>query len=366
MLAELLIRRKGDAPGAPPFFRKTFDAPIITIGSEATASLRLSGSQIAPEQAIIIHEDGQMLLINRAEGTILRGERLAREIRRPLKDGDLLHIGEYVISVLLKEAARHAHENVSPESRPAKVPPAGEETFGLQGRRNMPSSPLKPNDLPIPAPASPNGGDAPRNFAAILDSLRTEEDSFYFLVEGGLEHNQRIAIEDAETTLGWDESGQHLSFDPAKVATKRAVLRKDWSGVVVESQGLGMVVVNGEPVESARRLHNGDRLMIVPTGTTAAQHQSILIFHEPASLMVLDSLLPQKLPPPVTLDAPGEPAASLEHDVNPVPAATRRARQRIFHPGQKYFGYFTVLEILLMMAGTLVAAMLIFLVLEYS
>src|SRR3712207_8113641 len=51
---------------------------------------------------------------------------------------------------------------------------------------------------------SPQG----RSFAAILDSLRTEEDSFYFVVESAAGQSRRVRLEAAETMIGWDETGR--------------------------------------------------------------------------------------------------------------------------------------------------------------
>jgi hypothetical protein len=148
-------------------------------------------------------------------------------------------------------------------------------------------------------------------------------------------------------------------------------MRKDWSGVIIETQGVGMVAVNGEPVESVRRLRDGDRLMLIPTAQTAAQNNCILIFHEPASLVVLDTLLPQKLPPPVSLQPPAEMAAQLARtSQSALPVATTQAQtvtMRSSWPSSdhRFFGYFTLYEVLIMIAGTLFTAALVFLVLEY-
>jgi hypothetical protein len=79
---------------------------------------------------------------------------------------------------------------------------------------------------------------------------------------------------------------------------------------------------------------------------------------------VLDSLLPQQqtpAPPAKPLAAGGaadasslvrQPPAALEAKAGPAPAERR------------YFGYFTPLEVLVMMVGTLVTAAIIFIILE--
>lgn len=367
MSTQLIIRRHGDAPDAAPLDQRTFDGPIITIGSDAAASLTLPGARIAPEQAIVINEDGHLLLISRADGTLLNDEPLARETRRPLADGDRLRLGDYVIIFRLTGAAPAA-------------PGEGLTAAALSDaqRRRSGDAPTRLAETPPPSPQSPaaprataappaNGEDgAQRNFAAILDSLRTEEDSFYFLVEGGADDGRRVPIGGAELPLGWDISGQKITFDAAAVSAPRAVVRKDWSGVAVQAHSAGMVVVNGELVESTRRLRNNDRLMIVPTATTAAQNQAFLVFHEPASLVVLDSLLPQKMPPPVLLPSPAEMAASLAQAApSSVPAVVPAGGAKPPGTPRRVFGFFTPSEILMMLVGTLALAVLVFLLLEY-
>lgn len=355
MTTKLVIKRRGDGPAAPPLAERILSEPLITIGSDAAASLRLNGSGVAPEQSVIISEDDQMLLINRAEGTVLNDETLAREARRPLVHGDRLGIGDYFIYFISADDGVAA-QTESTARATTRLAPLREET----------QTPSADNASVQPAA---NREAEPRNFAAILDSLRTEEDSFYLLVEGGPRHGQRIVIESKELPLGWNATGQELCFDAAAVVAARALLRKDWSGVVVQSLGAGMVAVNGEAVENTRHLNNGDRIIIVPTAVTNSQNHVILIFHEPASLVVLDSLLPQKLPPPVAApgpDAQADANLALTSQTTAQAMAAARSRPRIFSAERRFFGYFTLMEVLLMLTGTLVTAVLIFLVLEYS
>ena len=106
--------------------------------------------------------------------------------------------------------------------------------------------------------------------------------------------------------------------------------------------------------------------MIVPTMVTAAQNQSFLVFHEPASLLVLDSLLPQKFPPPVALEPAAETGTSLVTTETTLPTVASKGRTKLFDPQRKLLGYFSMLEVLIMIIGTLVMATIIFLVLEYS
>jgi hypothetical protein len=224
-----------------------------------------------------------------------------------------------------------------------------------------------PSDDAAPATSEPT------SFAAILDSLRTEEDTFYFQVETATTGRRRVPVEGAETLLGWDRTGQNVACgDAGAVATVRAVAHKDWSGVVLQPEEPGAASVNGEPVESARRLRNGDRVTLRPASGPAALDpaRNFFIFYEPASLVVLDSLLPpQQLPPPVAAHAPGAEAsaaaAALVHAPASSPPAVRTPARTAL-TARTYFGYFTFGEVALMACATLAAAFIIFLILEYS
>ena len=91
MATRLIISRPG-----VPVEERLFDDEIVTIGSDPAATLCLTDPSIAPEQAIVIKEDGRPLLINRAPGTLFNGEQLAREARRTLSEGDRIEIVHFV------------------------------------------------------------------------------------------------------------------------------------------------------------------------------------------------------------------------------------------------------------------------------
>jgi hypothetical protein len=346
MTIKLLIARRG-----APADERVFDSEIVTVGSDPSATLCLSATGIAPEQAIILNDENQLLFINRAEGTVLNGEVLAREARRMLSPGDTLQIGPYTIQVSPDGEERPAPRQVV-EAGPAPSPPSTESTTHAEVAPT-PAVEVARND---------------KSFAAILDSLRTEEDSFYFQIESAGDET-RVAIEGAEMVIGWDDSGRRISCDASLIATPRAVVRKDWSGVVVLPLGERTVAVNDERAEGPCRLRNGDRLTLLPIASDVDQDDNYVIFHEPASLVVLDTLLPKELPPPV-FPSPATITASTAEAPSGVVTASQGAQEKdlsgYFSPNHRYFGYFTLPEILIMIVGTLVAAGIIFLILENS
>ena len=346
MATRLIINRRGAAEE-----ERALGGGITTIGSDPSATLRLSDPRVAPEQAIILDEGGQLLLINRAEGTLLNGESLAREARRTLSPGDRLAAGPYEILLAPGGADTPLEQKGGRSGEDERAPSTA------AGAAGAPDSPAEARGPEAGAPA--------KSFAAILDSLRTEEDSFYFLVETAGARS-RVALEGTETVVGWDETGRRISCDAARVASARAVVRKDWGGVLVLPLSAGALYVNGETVEAPRRLRNGDRLTLLPTPGGAGPEESFLVFHEPASLVVLDTLLPQKMPPPVSPAADLAPASAEALAPATAAAAPARRHQGLFAPGRRYFGYSTPAEVLVMVCGTLVAAAIIFLILEFS
>jgi pSer/pThr/pTyr-binding forkhead associated (FHA) protein len=369
MAIRLNIRRRDAGDGAVPAGR-TFDGPIITIGSDPGASLYLEDPSIASEQAIIIGgEDESPLFINRAEGTLLNGESLAREARRPLSGGDTIFIGPYVISLEAGNgfhpgAAAHGVVSASANEH------ATNDAEGSDGpiTRETPAFPEAAPETTAATAPTPHAAQ-PTSFAAILDSLRTEEDTFYFQVETATAGRLRVPVGGALMLLGWDRTGRNVACgDEAAVATVRAVVQKDWSGVVLQPESLGAAAVNGEPIESPRRLRNGDRVTLLPAAGGGAQDaaRNFLIFYEPASLVVLDSLLPQQqLPPPVAAPPVGTEAGALVPAQAAGPPAVRESARTPL-TARTYFGYFTFGEVALMACATLVAALIIFLILEYS
>ena len=82
-------------------------------------------------------------------------------------------------------------------------------------------------------------------------------------------------------------------------------------------------------------------------------------------LLILDSILPKELPPPILLDetahqssAPDPDDADLIHSSKIPPAVVSPRRKG------NIFGYFTITEIIIMAIGTLITAAVIFLILE--
>lgn len=361
MAIRLIIRRRDGNEGAARV-AQTFDGPLVTIGSDAGATLHLDDREVAAEQAIIIVGDDEApLFINRAEGTLLNGEQLAREARRPLSDGDTISIGPFVIGF-------ESGNGFRPGATVKGLAPAAADYADDDDAR---PAPITRDTTPLPADAATTPALAttsqPTSFAAILDSLRTEEDTFYFQVETATTGRRRVPIESARLLLGWDATGQNVACGAeGTIALPRAVVHKDWSGVMLQPEAAGAALVNGEPIETARRLRNGDRVTLRPEHGpgTPDPARNFFIFYEPASLVVLDSLLPaQQLPPPVAAPPSVSEDAAADALV-PLPAV--RTPPQVPLMSRPFLRYYTVGEVLLMVCATLLGAFVIFLILEYS
>jgi hypothetical protein len=345
MAIKLIVKRTGD--DAPSIAEGWYTDPFISIGSDPVATIRLPSPTISPEQAIVIDEGGSHLLIARNDGVILNGEPLPREARRELRHKDVLRIGEYLVYVALDAA-----ETVALESVPAPV-----------GQTQPLTPPRATGALPAEPPRS--------NFTAILDSLRTAEDSFYVVIEGGPQSGVRKAIEGraADIPFGWNFMTQTIHFDLTELPEPVGVLSKDWSGVSVKPLQVNAIMVNGKPVDIALRLKTGDRIAVASPDGHAMTQMPTLTFHAPTSLQVLDSIFPQTLPPPISTGPLPQPApeaaeisppADFGSSESPTPTLRRPKYYLRF-----FFGGYTAMELGIMVVGTLILSGIIFLLLEF-
>jgi len=321
-----------------------FDGSLFTIGSDATNTVVLT--EAAPEQAVVIQEGEFLTLINSAEGTNLNGRDLRREAIEPLAFGDEIKIGNHVISVVSYKTVSENNQNgVNSSLNQTSLPePIAPVMTGERERNPL----LEQNDKSEPPAKKPS-----RNFADILNTLRTEEDSFYFIVKNESEEDSRIPLEQPEMPLGFDAKGK-ISYAVEQISALYAIVRKDWSGIVVESQRGGAVIVNDETVQTTRRLRNGDRLRF-NAGRKSGKPMPHLELHEPSSVVALESILETR---------PGGENRILNAAENLSADEALTAKEKVPVLERNFFGYFSFFEIVSMAIGTLITAVLIFLLLE--
>ena len=344
------------------------DDVLITIGSAGSANVKLSGGEVAPEQAVIVNENGQSLFVNQVKGTVLNGVELDKGFPHELKTGDRIKIGSYLLVVELENHLSATDNNlpVVEDLAPAAIEHFEAEKENERENENEPEPPSQailapePNKLEI------------ESFADILSSLRKEEDQFYFQLTEADGSKRRLLIESDEITLGWDVGNDiFLTNKDAGLDLPQAVIRKDWNGVTVYPNGNEAILLNGNLLEVGSRLKNGDK-MVFSRAVEAGTHTVALVFCEPAALVELNAILPQQLlsnaleanqSGEITVEV--EPLTeSPETETEQQALATAKTRGKKKSP--YYFRYFTLIEIIIMIVGTIFTAILTYILLDFS
>lgn len=326
---------------------------IVSVGSDASATIELKGENVAPEQFVIVCEGGLLTLLCRVENTQINGNILSKGSLHNLDLQDEIVVGDYT---LLLETGETAEKMLSGEiSETPKI---------IAKAETSENKPLKPKKIVENIPTKPkedNTSNSEKTLSDVLEGLKAEE-KFYFLIENGNQENHRIYVEKEELWLGWAASGECvISENPADIALPRAQIRKDWSGVVLYPLKSKNIWLNKQVLEEPHRLKNDDSLQMSSKEKALPDAKTNIRFHEPTALLVLDSILPKELPPPVSLEKTVPPDLIQEFQNAEKQSATKKQK----NGKGRLFGYFTGFEILVMIIGILVAASLIFLVLEY-
>ena len=322
---------------------------IITVGNDSSATIELKDEKIAPEQFVIVCEEGSMTLLCRVDGTAVNGERLPQGALHHLQFGDEIKIDGYTLTPESEDAADH------------KTAPAAFETTAY-------SSEIQAHPTPTPAAGihtTANPEKSERSLSDVLENLRSEE-KFYFLIRETGSGDRRVYVESEEMWLGWSETGECvISTDPEAVAVQRGQIRMDWSGVVIYPLKTGCVWLNDETIAEPRRLKNDDKIFLLGREGTRLSLETVVRFHEPTALLILDSILPKELPPPILLDETANDAGGRSLDETDLIHASKIPPAAINPPRKgNIFGYFTITEIIIMAIGTLITAAIIFLILE--
>lgn len=349
MLKKLLVKKQDDF--LPEFTQDIPSSGIITVGNDHSATIELQDSQIAPEQFVIICEEESATLLCRVDGTAVNGETLAQGALHNLQAGDIVKIGEYFVIV---ETAENAESLLNGETVASLPNPPAETVAEKETEESAEEKLIKSG----------------KSLNDVLEGLRSEE-RFYFQIENGEGKKDRQYVETEEMWLGWADSGECvITSEAEEIKIPRAQIRKDWSGVVLYPLQPQFVWLNNEPLAEPHRLKNDDRFLILAKETAKPDSETIVRFHEPTALLVLDSILPKELPPPILLDKNGKienfPNGNQNIHLTENGIHTSRIPQTSALTAKKaqIFGYFTITEILVMAVGTLFTAAVIFLILE--
>src|SRR5215203_5657824 len=260
---------------------------IITVGNDTSATIELKDEKIAPEQFVIVCEEGSMTLLCRVDGTAVNGEKLPQGALHNLQFGDEIKIDGYTLT---------------PESDEIAEPPPFAGSADTTAYSNEIQTRLPDNPQPVEIPLSGSTEKSERSLSDVLENLRSEE-KFYFLIKASDGTENRVYVESEELWLGWRETGECVILpDGGDVEIPRAQIRKDWSGVVLYPVKKGDIWLNDETLGEPRRLKNDDKIFLQSKDTARLNLETVIKFHEPTALLILDSILPRELPPPILLD----------------------------------------------------------------
>ncbi|MFN0122108.1 MAG: FHA domain-containing protein [Blastocatellia bacterium] len=379
-----IILVAGGAEDAAPEQRTEyiFDDPVISAGAAAGAQLPMNGPGVAAEQFVVLAEQGQYWLINRAGGTLLNGKPLPREARRLLADGDTLQCGAHVIRVRLRDAAETDETPATTAAAPDPSPDTGadkspDHDTGHSGAGTAAATAVAWAQAEQPVPR--------HSFADILRQARTLENSYSFMIRGGPQDGLSLLLTEDEMQIGWDAAGRELVFQDSEIAAPCLYVWKTWHGVFVRIAGAGELVVDGDTAQEELILRHGDEIDIgAPPATETEEkpeHVS-LVFLEPASLLLIEKAAPEGLPAPVTMAAAApehaealpaqDIAPEAESTISPAEAPENAGEAAVSAPAmtaaagsRHYLGYFSALELLAMGACTLAMTLIFYLLLRY-
>ena len=303
------------------------------MGSDPSSTIRLENGSVAPEQFVIACDGGRLTLLPRADGTSVNDETLPAGSLRDIHDGDVISAGDFEFT---NESEEHAATLIAGAAR------ANDDL-----------------EVPIPDQELPRD-DRPLTFegglSEVLSNLHAEE-RFYFQIENGSGEQQRVYVEKEEMWLGWTPKGKCvLSIDTTDIAVPRAQIRKDWSGVVLYPLQARAVWLDNQFLSKPHRLKNDDLFSLLASDGKRVTPDLQVRFHEPTALLVLNSILPKELPPPVSIEQLDQPV-NLPQAVSPA-SSSRTSEEKLL-----LFGYFSFGEVLIMAVGTIVTAILTFLIL---
>jgi hypothetical protein len=340
----------------------SFDELLITIGNSPAATIFINDRRVAPEQAVIVNENEEPVFISQAKGTIYNGREIEQGARREVESGDRIQIGSYSLTVLPDSPSGSLQ--VSETAAAAGAAPRGNFAVAEQTNGNGAANLDYANE-------NLSQQSDIRSFADILNSLRKEEDQFYFQFVGeNAQSNERVPIDSQEVFLGWNMEKGVFTTGRENITEPQAVVRKDWSGVTIYPQGKEAILINNSLLEAGKRLKNGDNLIFKRKLSPATNEEVTLVFCEPAALVELNSILPDQLLNTAlgTIMTPeAQRRRRLQFDeISENDSAAVAISATAAQNNPRYFGYFTAIETLIMVFATILTAALTYLLLEFS
>jgi pSer/pThr/pTyr-binding forkhead associated (FHA) protein len=228
----LEVSALGDS-GSRRIFHYEFDADRaqILLGRRGGVDVLLPDARVSLVHARIERRKGSYVLVDdgSTNGTRLNGTVVATGVRQPLREGDRITIGDYALSVSIPSSGRG-------EARPES---------SLSMARGM--------------------------VRDLLERLGPGESQPSLRVLDGPQTGVVLTLGDVGRTyiLG-RAAGNDLRLDDVDMWREHAALERDELGVTLRSAGTHALSVNGERVDAARQLHDGDTVTL---GATSMRYQ---------------------------------------------------------------------------------------------
>lgn len=220
-----VIEAEGQAPRALTHESNT---RTLILGRDATAGFQLPLATISRHHARISETDGVYVIedLGSTHGTKLNGKALARGEKKVLRSGDVVEMTKAKITCAI-ETERVASQD----------------------------------------PAEGTGAIAARAVQGILGRLGDVKEGNPYLraISGPVSGSRYPLVAGLSSwTLGRSQDCE-LVIDDVNISRRHAVVRKDWSGYVLEDLGSkNGILLNDKPVARPRRLKHEDELQIGP------------------------------------------------------------------------------------------------------
>lgn len=213
---------------APQAITHEFTGREIIIGREGDADFQIPLSTISRRHARIFETDQVYLVedLGSTHGTMLNGRRLEAGEKKVLRTGDVLELTNARLTCQIETGGV-----VAPEPEEATQAIAARAVEGILGQMGEASS-----------------------------------ESPYFRVLTGAGEGERFVFDAAgsEWSLGRAKDCEFVVRDP-NVSRRHAVVRKDWSGFIIEDLGSkNGVLIGDRRISRARRLKDRDEVTIGP------------------------------------------------------------------------------------------------------
>lgn len=282
------------------------DLDIVTIGRHPSSYIYLTSAHVSKEHALIIHENDAFFLVDKSSnGTLLNQNRMERDKRVKLKNGDVIVTGEYQIAFITEQeqpapqpAKVAAPKVAAPTANVVTTPPAVPSTGGgVSAANSRPVETFKKDPLTDEDEVANTFASMPTSFQDVIRGLDPGEESSYLVMVGGKKDGQRVELRGStsEVYVGRSPNCQ-VQIEHASISPTHAKIRMDWAGIsVYDLNSPTGVFINGVRIAGSRKLHNGDEISFgIPTNVGGVK----LILYDRNSISG-DNWI--GVPPPITI-----------------------------------------------------------------